>query len=169
MEIDWAFDCKDGGYFSGDSKPTTKKQMELTSKFGNFNTPIVIKLCSKYNKSVQAERMRAEPRSIAQLVVERLNLQLGVDEADLTSKDESAAELRTQLQIYASDIQRWPLVYSEVKEFSELNGFINVFLVNPSSQFADRVQVTLKKKRKAAQAAQAAYSDRGTGSLAANR
>jgi hypothetical protein len=38
--MDWAFDCKD----------SSKDQDKLDEKFGNFNTPILLKLCSKYNK-----------------------------------------------------------------------------------------------------------------------
>ena len=37
------------------------------------------------------------------------------------------------------DKKKWPLVSTEVASFSQLNSFINVFLVNPESQFADRI------------------------------
>ena len=42
--------------------------------------------------------------------------------------------------------KQWPLVTSEVQTFTSLNGFINVFLINPQSLMADRIQLTLKKK-----------------------
>jgi hypothetical protein len=63
QEIDWAFDCKDSGYFSGDNKQNLlkNKQIEINNKFGNFNTPIIIKLCSKFNKQISNEANRADP------------------------------------------------------------------------------------------------------------
>jgi len=42
---------------------------------------------------------------------------------------------------------RWSLILSEVNQFTELNGFINVFLADPFSPLADRVQVSIKKKQ----------------------
>ena len=99
----------------------------MDSKFGNFNTPIIMKLCSRYNKEITEENMKADPLGISKIVVERLNKLLASEVVDEKGK--------------------WPLVTTEVASFSHLNGFINVFLINPESQFADRIQVTLKKKQ----------------------
>jgi pyruvate/oxaloacetate carboxyltransferase len=101
-----------------------KRQKDLDSKFGNFNTPIVMKLCSKYNKGIQSTRMKADPSQICEKVVSNLNEMLA--QGDLSN--------------------RWPLITSEVQTFTSLNGFINVFLVHPESQLADRIQLTLKKR-----------------------
>ena len=53
--------------------------------------------------------MRADPNAISEKVVSNLNEVLS--QHDLT--------------------KGWPLVNSEVQSFTSLNGFINVFLVNP--------------------------------------
>ena len=83
----------------------------MEAKFGNFNTPIIMKLCSKYNKKITSERIRANPNAIADQIAERLNLNLGNENSNLRQKQ--------------------PLVYSEIKSFTNLNAFINVFLNNP--------------------------------------
>lgn len=45
------------------------------------------------------------------------------------------------LKMRDSDVRKWPLIFNEVSSFTDLNGFINIFLENPQSQFADRIQV----------------------------
>lgn len=87
-EIDWAFDCKDAGYGQGEAdKPAQqKKQEEFLAKFGNFNTPIIMKLCSKYNKKIQSERMRADPSAICAKVIEYLNQMLASEDDDVLMK-----------------------------------------------------------------------------------
>lgn len=109
--MDWAFEAKDA----------TK---ELIEKFGNLNTPIVIKLCSKFKK--QNENVKVNPSDVTELLVQNLNNTLQVD---------------NQPKL----VERLPLIFSEVKEFRNANGFLNVYLVD--NQFADRIQVTLKKKQ----------------------
>ena len=81
QEIDWAFDCKDSGYYSGDNKQNImkKKQLEITNKYGNFNTPILIKLCSKFNKDIIQEEARADPLKLGVIIAERLNYYLSID------------------------------------------------------------------------------------------
>ena len=91
--IDWAFDSKDSSYFANielkkyssgqiatHSKigGNQKKQEDLDNKFGNFNTPIVMKLCSKYNKSNE-NNQKVNPNEISALVVETLNVLLKHD------------------------------------------------------------------------------------------
>ena len=46
--LDWCFDCKDSSHDS----LSLKQEKQNQNKFGNFNTPIVMKLCSKYNKKI---------------------------------------------------------------------------------------------------------------------
>ena len=56
-EINWNFDCKDSS--------TLDTQTELNNKFGNFNTPIIMKLCSKYNKNLKSERVKVNQNEVA--------------------------------------------------------------------------------------------------------
>mmetsp|Transcript_6195 Transcript_6195/g.10525 ORF Transcript_6195/g.10525 Transcript_6195/m.10525 type:complete len:88 (+) Transcript_6195:46-309(+) len=72
--MNWAFDCKDSAYSERvkgkERERLQKKQAELEQKFGNFNTPIVMKLCSKFNKRAQSERMTVNPVKVAQRVAQ---------------------------------------------------------------------------------------------------
>ena len=81
--------------------------------------------------------MRIDPKATCVKVVDYLNQMLAAHDDD---------ELMKKLKMRPSDVFKWPLIMSEVREFTELNAFINVFLVNPQSQFADRIQITLKKR-----------------------
>jgi hypothetical protein len=98
--MDWAFECKD----VEDKKESGKDFLE---KFGNFNTPIIMKLCSRYNKKIQSSRMRADPAEIAKKVAQRLNemLQAGTEEDK---------EKMMELKIRQQDVIKWPLIFSEV-------------------------------------------------------
>lgn len=104
-QIEWSFESKD-------------LSEELYQKFGNFNTPIIMKMCSKYNKDKQE---KADPVAIAELVVTNLNQDL---------------EAQTLLQYNVSSSMvgvKWPLVVAEVMNFTARDGFINVFLSSHGS------------------------------------
>ena len=144
-QVDWAFDCKDstynantkeeqkktGGQIATNSKVgfSSKKQEELDSKFGNFNTPIIMKLCSKYNKSVnQADNsQKVNPIEIANIVVQHLNMILKHDYDNNSNQSDNKIVSRVK----STDLQRWNLIFSEISTFSQLNGFINIHFANP--------------------------------------
>lgn len=61
-EINWEFDVKDPG---------------LTQKFGNFSSPTLIKLTSRYNKQAQQNgSAKADAAKIADILSQELNLRL---------------------------------------------------------------------------------------------
>ena len=90
-----------------------------------------MKLCSKFNKQIQSDRMKAVPAEICEVVAQRINYHL----------DNFEAVDRPKV------FEKWPLVNSEVSKFTNLNGFLNIYFENPTSPFADRIQVVLKKKQ----------------------
>jgi hypothetical protein len=105
-EIEWEFDVKDPA---------------VALKYGNFSSPTVIKLASKFNKAALAKgEAKADASKIAAILAEELNLRLEDDEHGYT------------------------LVHSEVLKFDTINGFLNIFLQN--EQFMDRVQLMIRKK-----------------------
>ena len=61
-EVHWEFDVKDPG---------------LTQKFGNFSSPTLIKLTSRYNKQAQQNAApKGEAAKIAEILCQELNLRL---------------------------------------------------------------------------------------------
>ena len=75
QEIGWDFDSKE----------------HSREKYGNFNTPIVMKLCSRYNKAVQKRNEQSteevdeqkeatlNPQELAELVCKALNQRLSLE------------------------------------------------------------------------------------------
>ena len=88
-------------------------------KYGNINTPVIMKLVSKFNKKNESVQLNAN--TICSQVVEALNNRL----KELLAHEEQSPNLA--------------LVVEEVERFESMNGFINIFLTNES--FMDRVHV----------------------------
>ena len=85
--------------------------------------------------------MRADSGKIAEAVVELLNKLIFFkallhEEHDQEEKAR-AEEVVKQLDIKPKQVPKligsWNLVLNEVEHFTTLNGFINVFLINPQS------------------------------------
>lgn len=114
QEMEWSFETKEN------------YQQE---EYGNFNTPIIMKLCSKFNKQIQSGRMKAIPTEVSEVLAAKINSILG-------EKEQRPKEC-----------EKWPMVFSEVSKITTLNGFLNIYFANPTSPFADRIQVVLKKKQ----------------------
>jgi hypothetical protein len=81
-----------------------------------------MKLVSKFNKKSEAQKLNAG--HVCDDVVKALNLRL-----QTASEEDSCS----------------PLIFTEVRKFESMNGFINVFL--QSEQFMDRVHVQKFKKQ----------------------
>ena len=90
QSINWEFDIKDP---------------KVAQKFGNFSTPTIIKMCSKFNKGRSVDK--ADGKKIADLLSEEMNRRLEEDEGDSAT-----------------------LIHSEVLKFDHVNGFLNIYLQN---------------------------------------
>ena len=53
----WEFDAKDQNW----------------EKYGNFNSPTLMKLISKYNKTIGSDQIQADPNAISEIFVQELN------------------------------------------------------------------------------------------------
>jgi hypothetical protein len=93
-------------------------------KYGNINTPVIMKLVSKFNKKNDSVQLNSN--TICSQVVEALNNRL------------------KELLAHEEQSQNLALVVEEVERFESMNGFINIFLTN--EQFMDRVHVQFRKK-----------------------
>ena len=56
-EFDWDFDCKDS--------EKEKASEANRNQFGDFNTPIIIKLCSRYKKANPDSEIKLNPVELA--------------------------------------------------------------------------------------------------------
>lgn len=82
-------------------------------KYGNFNTPVVMKLVSKLNKKTG---LKLNPHSVCIEVVQALNLKL---------KKQSSSSPRLK-----EKVAKTCMIREEVDRFEAMNGFINIFLAN---------------------------------------
>lgn len=87
----------------------------MVEKYGNFSTPTLMKMASKYNKANDKvpEFQKVDAKKLAEQVTHELNTRLDQEH------------------------HAYSQVHNEVSKFEHMNGFINVFLQN--EQFMDRV------------------------------
>ncbi len=82
-------------------------------KYGNFSTPIVMKLVSKLNKKTG---LKLDPHIVCCEVVQALNIKL-------KQHDDSSPRLKEK-------VTKTCMIREEVDRFEAMNGFINIFLTN---------------------------------------
>ena len=72
----------------------------LEKKFGNFNTPIIMKLVNKFNQKQISKELKLNDKEVAGTVKQQLNYHL--------KRDGAASQI---------DFKELQLVFSEIREF----------------------------------------------------